>query len=71
VSIDGEPVDTPPRTGRLGVSAASLVFETWGWLFREQPVEDYGIDAHVEPLDGPEQQHRSSVGLRGGAGSPC
>ena len=46
--MNGEPVVTPPRTARMGVSAASLVFEGWGWLFREQPIEDYGIDAHVE-----------------------
>jgi hypothetical protein len=31
----------------MGVSAAALVLEAWGWLFREQPIEDYGIDAHV------------------------
>ena len=36
----------------MGVSAASYEFSTWGWEFREQPVKDYGIDAHVEPFDG-------------------
>src|SRR5579862_1661987 len=58
MSSDGGPGAIPPRTGRMGVSAAALVFETWGWLFREQPVEDYGIDAHVEPFDGPERPAR-------------
>ena len=48
----------------MGVSAAALVFETWGWLFREQPVEDYGIDAHVEPFDGPEQPARQLLALQ-------
>ena len=62
--MDGEPIVTPPRTGRMGVSAASLVFEAWGWLFREQPIEDYGIDAHVEPLDGPEQPSRQLLALQ-------
>jgi Domain of unknown function (DUF4365) len=64
LSLDGEPVVTPPRTGRMGVSVASLVFEAWGWLFREQPIEDYGIDAHVEPLDGPERPSRQLLALQ-------
>jgi len=53
-----------PRTGRMGVSAAALVFEGWGWLFREQPIEDYGIDAHVEPVDGPERPARQLLALQ-------
>ena len=64
MSIDGGPVAAPQRTGRMGVSAAALVFETWGWLFREQPVEDYGIDTHVEPFDGPEQPARQLLALQ-------
>jgi hypothetical protein len=35
---------------RTGVSAASLEFSKWGWAFREQPIADFGIDAHVEPV---------------------
>lgn len=65
-----EPTTAPPRTGRMGVSAASLVFEAWGWLFREQPIEDYGIDAHVEPLDGPEQPARQLLALQIKTGAP-
>lgn len=34
---------------RLGVTLAQWEFATWGWVFREQPILDYGIDAHVEP----------------------
>jgi hypothetical protein len=34
---------------RVGVNAAGLEFSRWGWAFREQPVADFGIDAHVEP----------------------
>lgn len=34
---------------RLGVTLAQLQFTTWRWIFREQPLLDYGIDAHVEP----------------------
>ncbi len=52
----------------MGVSAASIVFETWGWLFREQPIEDYGIDAHVEPMDDPEQPTRQLLALQIKAG---
>ncbi len=35
---------------RLGVTLAQLEFTTWGWAFRDQPILDYGIDAHVEPM---------------------
>jgi len=37
----------------MGVAAAGLEFSSWGWAFRSQEVEDYGLDAHVEPFDGP------------------
>ena len=33
---------------RIGVAAVSLIFEKIGFVFREQPVGDYGIDAIVE-----------------------
>jgi hypothetical protein len=33
----------------LGVGTAKTEFSRWGWAFREQPVPDFGIDAHVEP----------------------
>jgi hypothetical protein len=69
VSMRGGPSAIRSRTGRMGVSAASLVFEAWGWLFREQPIEDYGIDAHVEPLDGPEQPSRRLLALQIKAGA--
>jgi tetratricopeptide (TPR) repeat protein len=36
-------------TERLGVGLASVAFTKWGWVFRDQPIGDYGIDAHVEP----------------------
>lgn len=36
------------QTERLGVSALQYFFAESGWLFREQPIHDYGIDAHVE-----------------------
>jgi tetratricopeptide (TPR) repeat protein len=53
----------------MGVSAASIVFEAWGWLFREQQIEDYGIDAHVEPMDAPEHPSRQLLALQIKAGA--
>ncbi len=38
------------RTERLGVSATQLFFVKLGFIFREQPIEDYGIDAHIEVI---------------------
>lgn len=44
-------VDLNSRTGRLGVASVQLKFEKIRWIFREQPIEDYGIDAHVEIVE--------------------
>jgi hypothetical protein len=35
----------------LGVTHTKLAIEKLGWLFREQPTEDYGIDAQVELVE--------------------
>lgn len=35
-------------TERQGVAALEMFFATQGWFFREQFVQDWGIDAHVE-----------------------
>ena len=43
--------DSKSRTGRIGVAGTALLFERLGWIFREQPTEDYGIDAHVEVVE--------------------
>lgn len=41
------------KTASLGVTRVKLAIESeLGWLFREQPTEDYGIDAQVEIVDG-------------------
>lgn len=40
------------QTDRKGVNAVERIFlEEFGWLFREQPISDWGIDAHVEVAD--------------------
>ncbi|MCA3416612.1 MAG: DUF4365 domain-containing protein [Roseomonas sp.] len=36
-------------TSRLGVAAIDQFFSAYDWLFREQVLHDWGIDAHVEP----------------------
>lgn len=36
------------KTDRLGVSKLEYYFSSHGWLFREQLLHDYGIDAQVE-----------------------
>lgn len=43
--------DSNSRTERIGVAGTNLLFERLGWIFREQPIEDYGIDAHVEVVE--------------------
>ncbi|AFY84321.1 DUF4365 domain-containing protein [Oscillatoria acuminata] len=43
--------DSNSHTGRLGVAGTQLIFKRLGWIFREQPIEDYGIDAHVEVVE--------------------
>lgn len=39
-------------TDRAGVYTVGLLVEKMQWIYREQTVEDYGIDAHVEVVDG-------------------
>jgi len=37
---------------RVGVNAVEkIVIEELGWIFREQPIVDVGIDAHIERVD--------------------
>ncbi|RVU13182.1 DUF4365 domain-containing protein [Methylobacterium oryzihabitans] len=38
-------------TGEIGVAVAKYVFSHANWLFRDQPLQDYGIDAQVEPKE--------------------
>lgn len=37
-------------TGRRGVAEANALFTEFGWVFRERPILDYGIDADVEQV---------------------
>lgn len=36
----------------------SAIQDELGWPFREQPTEDYGIDAHAEVVDGEDVRRR-------------
>jgi tetratricopeptide (TPR) repeat protein len=60
--------EAPPDVGRMGVAAADLAFSSLGWAFRSQEVKDYGIDAHVEPFDGPHRPIRRLLALQIKAG---
>lgn len=38
-------------TERIGVHKCGIIAERNKWLFREQPVNDIGIDAHMELVE--------------------
>ncbi len=47
------------KVATIGVTRTKLaVEEELEWLFREQPTEDYGIDAHAEVVDGEDVRGR-------------
>lgn len=39
------------ESGELGMLLVNTVVEELHWIFRDQPKEDYGIDAHIEVVD--------------------
>lgn len=39
------------RVERMGISFCGYKAEEKGWMFREQPIDDIGIDAHMEITD--------------------
>src|SRR5262249_4360686 len=46
------PMPPDPTTERKGINAVEKIFlHEFSWLFREQPVSDYGIDAQVEVVE--------------------
>lgn len=40
------------KIDRIGVQTVGEQFERAGYIFREQPISDYGIDAHIEVVEG-------------------
>ena len=43
--------DMANSTEREGVHYCGMIAEQNNWLFREQPIDDVGIDAHIEFID--------------------
>lgn len=39
------------NTERIGVAICEIKFNSYGWIFREQHVQDKGIDAQIEIID--------------------
>lgn len=39
------------HTERIGLYNCAAIAENNGWMFREQPINDIGIDAHIEHVD--------------------
>ena len=56
------------RVASAGVTHTRLAIEEeLGWVFREQPTEDFGIDAHVEVVDGEEPSGKlMALQIKGG-----
>lgn len=40
------------KIDRIGIQAVGEQFERAGYIFREQPISDYGIDAQIEVVEG-------------------
>jgi hypothetical protein len=56
------------KVASAGVTHTRLAIEdALGWLFRDQPTEDYGIDAHAEIVDGEDVRGRLlALQIKGG-----
>ena len=49
--IHGMKISKNNKTDRIGVQIVGKQFESAGYIFREQAISDYGIDAQVELVD--------------------
>lgn len=49
---------------RIGVAATQLIFEKMGFAFREQPIEDYGIDAIIEERESNKKLSGKLIGVQ-------
>lgn len=57
-------------TEQIGVHAVGLVVTSdLGWIFREQPIADMGIDAHIELVDGEPTGKLIGVQIKTGKGN--
>jgi hypothetical protein len=54
-------------TDRIAVNAVEqIILREFGWIFREQAVSDYGIDAHVEIADAQPTGRLIALQIKGG-----
>lgn len=53
-------------TERIGIHQCGILAEERGWLFREQPVNDIGIDAHIEYVVGCEPRQLLALQIKSG-----
>ncbi|MBV9484772.1 MAG: DUF4365 domain-containing protein [Frankiaceae bacterium] len=61
-----------PSSAKVANTAVTVtklaIEESLGWIFREQPTEDYGIDAQVEVVDGEDVRGRLlALQIKGGS----
>jgi hypothetical protein len=54
--------DDSEAKGRIGIHSVELAVSKMGWIVRDQPVSDTGIDAHLEPVD---ENHKATGRLIG------
>lgn len=52
------------HTANVGVHAAALIAEENGWFFREQAVNDVGIDAHIEQYNQKTGEQKNFIGIQ-------
>lgn len=58
------------HTERIGVNHCGMVAERNKWMFREQPIDDVGIDAHMEITE-PTGKPKQLRGFRTFEGYKC
>ena len=62
----GEGSNMANSTERIGIYQCGIRAEQQGWLFREQPVNDIGIDAHIEYVVGGEPRQLLALQIKSG-----
>lgn len=62
-------ISAKPKVERMGVSALEHMVSSWGWAYRSQEIEDYGIDGHIEPFDETDRPSGHLIAVQVKAGS--
>lgn len=55
------------NTERIGVYHCAKIAEENNWMFREQPIDDIGIDAHMEFIESTGKPHLIAMQIKSGA----